>query len=112
MHASCVQGSIFLYACFIKSSTARIVEAKSMATLSLSVFKYPPGKEPSKTADDGKGGRKTLPDKEDNSTTVKVRPCTHAPLARLGPHLHAYKCAPFIKRRNPVFWCMLGVHAR
>lgn len=67
-----VQGNIILYAAFIKSAAATVGEAKSTLLVPLNVFKYPPGNEPKKTVDDGAGGRKTLPEKEENPPSVKV----------------------------------------
>jgi hypothetical protein len=67
-----VQGNILLYAAFIKAATATVTEAKGTVMVSLNVFKFPPGKEPNKTVEDGAGGRKTLPEKEDNSISAKV----------------------------------------
>lgn len=68
----CMQGNILMYAAFIKTATVTVTEAKGIVTLPINVFKYPPGKEPNKTVDDDAGGRKTLPEKEENPTSVKV----------------------------------------
>lgn len=46
--------------------------------VSLNVFKFPPGKEPSKTVDDGADGKKTLSEVGDNPISAKVR-AHHAP---------------------------------
>jgi hypothetical protein len=72
-----VQGNILLYAAFIKSAPATVTEAKGTVLLPLNVFKYPPGKEPNKTAADDKGGYKTLPEKEDNPASLKVSTIRH-----------------------------------
>lgn len=68
-----MQGNILLYAAFIKSATATVTKAKCVLVVSLNVFKFPPGKEPNKTVDDGQGGRTSLAEKEDNPISAKVR---------------------------------------
>jgi hypothetical protein len=67
-----VQGNILLYAAFVKTAPATVTDAKATILLPLNVFKYPPGKEPCKTATDNNGGSTTLPEKEENPVSLKV----------------------------------------
>ena len=88
-----MQGNILLYAAFITTASATVTEAKGVLVLSLNVFKFPPGKEPNKTVDDGKGGRTALPEKEDNPISAKV--CIPVPLVS-----YAFNTQQFGPRAN------------
>ena len=69
-----VQGSIFVYGSIPDGTKFKVLEGKPTVHMVLNIFRYPPGQEPRKTGDDGKGGKKQLPEKEENSSLPKVPP--------------------------------------
>lgn len=71
-HIGCLQGSIFVYASIASEAKFRVTPGKPMVNLVVNVFRYPPGQEPHKMGDDGSGGKKQLPEKEDNPASAKV----------------------------------------
>lgn len=75
-----LQGSIFVYASIAPEAKFRVTAGKPMVNLVVNVFRYPPGQEPHKMADDGSGGKKQLPEKEDNPASAKVPPPLSAAL--------------------------------
>ena len=67
-----------MYGSIPSAAKFRTPEGKACVNMIVNIFRYPPGQEPKKTGDDGKGGKKQLEEKEDNPSSPKVsRARTH-----------------------------------